>query len=850
MGNTDVKMEAMGLAIVLPYHIRAGLHQRIFDDEVEKLLSLEKEIAERIHKPILEVRDAARLEVVIASLRKEFISKSIELSRQVIQVLETKGLALDDLVKEISESSSRFFNTLKTAKLGSSEQVRLRFAWLTFVCFESTASRMLETYQHDGSLNTKSLDSLTVKDSPEDTAMFETICFMLLLSVTLRSLSSSRRIAPSMKLIINRLFRAAVAILDQFEREGYKLDPLEGLPVSDRAEVILSLSREVYGGLTTEELERTKPVQLFRRVCWRSFMRLNLSIPFLVALVILFSACKEDSGPGADDGLPDSDVPDLAPDDSFQDLETADPDAPSDPQLDEAPLDMPEDPDAADAPEDGVTWEVLPYDGCVSGDPRAKFIAETALPDTVMTYEEHTVSLTFANCSGETWTYPDFKVGSQAPQDNMVWNTNRLLLPADVQPNEMFVVEFQIVITDLIGSYGYQWGVVHEGVEWLYDELSPLHTITVASPVSTVELCTDVLAELGGRTSATAQLQQCIDETPEGGLLEIPAGVYLMTGAVTISRSIILRTAGTADHAAPCHWPGALPCAVLFADANLDVDNGFFQILDSSSNVTVEHIVLDGNRQNRLGSSAAATCASGNNRKGFNSFVRGSGHRLLYNASVRTLCGTGMELRSDGVTIMGNFFDMNGDHTTTNLWADGLTIHEASDSTITGNYFYNNSDVALILGGGTNTTVSGNLVSQTTQLVFAGIMLDNFNGGTSGDFTGTLVTGNTVFCNAHLCDFGINLGPHAWYLSDNTIGGSVYGNTVFDGKICLNIDGAGTTASPVLVFGNILSGSPSSAEFMCGVRATSNYNIGPDSVVDHDGDITATYTTYEWHQCP
>jgi hypothetical protein len=128
-------------------------------------------------------------------------------------------------------------------------------------------------------------------------------------------------------------------------------------------------------------------------------------------------------------------------------------------------------------------------------------------------------------------------------------------------------------------------------------------------------------------------------------------------------------------------------------------------------------------------------------------------------------------------------------------------------------------------------------------------MLDNFNGGTSGDFTGAVVTGNTIMCTTHLCDFGINLGPHAWYLSPNTIGGSVHGNTVSNGKICLNIDGAGTPGSPVTVFSNALSGSPSSAEFMCGVRATSNYNIGPDSVVDHHGDTTP-YTTYEWHQCP
>jgi hypothetical protein len=168
---------------------------------------------------------------------------------------------------------------------------------------------------------------------------------------------------------------------------------------------------------------------------------------------------------------------------------------------------------------------------------------------------------------------------------------------------------------------------------------------------------------------------------------------------------------------------------------------------------------------------------------------------------------------------------------------------------VTGNLLRNNSDVDLILGGGTSSAVTGNTIEHTTQASFAGLMLDNFNGGTSGDFQGTTVSGNTVSCGAQLCDFGINLGPHAWYLSANTIGGEVTANTVSQGKICLNIDGAGTAAHPVKVYQNTLGGSPSSATFNCGARATSSYNIGPDSVVDVAGDPTP-HTSYAWHQCP
>jgi hypothetical protein len=198
---------------------------------------------------------------------------------------------------------------------------------------------------------------------------------------------------------------------------------------------------------------------------------------------------------------------------------------------------------------------------------------------------------------------------------------------------------------------------------------------------------------------------------------------------------------------------------------------------------------------------------------------------------------------------VGNLFENNGDHNTKNMWSDGLTIHEANASLVADNIMRNNSDVDLILGGGVNVTVQNNLVEHTTQATFAGLMLDNFNGGTSGDFSGAKVSGNTVSCGNLLCDFGINLGPHAWYLSQNTIGGEVTGNTVTNGKIGLNIDGAGTAQKPVKVHANALSGSPATATFMCGARATSNFNIGPDAVVDLAGDTTP-HTSYTWHGCP
>jgi hypothetical protein len=263
----------------------------------------------------------------------------------------------------------------------------------------------------------------------------------------------------------------------------------------------------------------------------------------------------------------------------------------------------------------------------------------------------------------------------------------------------------------------------------------------------------------------------------------------------------------------------------------------------------VRHIVLDGNRAARLGSTAAATCAGGNNRDGFNAIARGDGHDFSYNASINALCGTGMEWRGHGATIVGNAFLDNGDNDQHMMWSDGLTVHEANNSNISDNWCRDNSDIDLIVGGGSNSLIRRNRIEHVSEVTFGGLMLDNFNGGTSGDFRGTDVSGNTIDCGNHLCHFGINLGPHAWYLSQNIIGGEVHDNTVRNGRFCLMVEGAGTAEHPIAVWNNDIGGSPASAEFLCGWRACSDYNIGPDSVVDLRGDTTP-YTTHEWHQCP
>ena len=194
-------------------------------------------------------------------------------------------------------------------------------------------------------------------------------------------------------------------------------------------------------------------------------------------------------------------------------------------------------------------------------------------------------------------------------------------------------------------------------------------------------------------------------------------------------------------------------------------------------------------------------------------------------------------------------FRDNGENAVTNLWSDGLTLLQSDGAQVIGNRFENNSDVSFICGGARGATFKDNQFLQSTQVAFAAFMLDNFNGGVSGDFTGTTASGFTIACTAQRCHFGVEIGPHAWYQSANTIGGTVTGVTVTGARQGLNVEGGGTAAAPVRVFGNSVTGSPASASFNCGTRATSDLNFSPDSFVDRAGDTTAA-TSVTWHGCP
>jgi hypothetical protein len=481
----------------------------------------------------------------------------------------------------------------------------------------------------------------------------------------------------------------------------------------------------------------------------------------------------------------------------------------------------------------------------------SQFVSQS-VPTSLTAGQTASVSVTMRNTGTNVWTAAgQYKLGAQNPQDNSTWSIGRVdLAPGEsIGLNGQKTFVFTITAPPTAGTYNFQWKMLQEGNVW-FGALSPNVAITVSQPP--VTLCPGVVVSPDGTTDLGPAIQSCINATPAGGTLELPAGTYGIATQVMINKPFTLRTQGLASSTAHCEDLGNA-CAVLKALPSFSANVGGFLAAQSTQNVTFDHLVLDGNRAARLGTTAASQCASGSNFWGFNARMSDCAScRFTNNVSKNTLCGTALEFRGHDGTVVNNVFRSNGQNALTGMWSDGLTIHFSDRATVHNNAFIDNSDVALILGGGRQAVVTNNHISQPGQVVFAGLMLDNFNNSALGDFTGAIVTGNTIDCSAaRNCHFGINLGPHAWYQSANILGGDVHGNTVISARQGINVDGAGTAAVPLILYGNSVSNpAPGSASFNCGSHATSALNINTaDSVVNRNGD-TAPMTAFSWHGCP
>jgi hypothetical protein len=337
---------------------------------------------------------------------------------------------------------------------------------------------------------------------------------------------------------------------------------------------------------------------------------------------------------------------------------------------------------------------------------------------------------------------------------------------------------------------------------------------------------------------ASKIIQRCIEKSQDK-VIELLPGRYYLKSTISIrgQSGIVFKTRGVSEAAAAClSVEKGTDCAVFIAD------DSFHQgpLLDSvnATHLTFDHIGLDGNIDKRR---AQVGNDGWEGRVGFNAAIHGcTGCKFIGFASINAARGTGLEFSGDDAEFNHTLFRDNGwglnKYPAGKAWADGLTVHTSLNLKITNSEFSNNSDVNLIIGGAPNGLIENNLVHSTNNFSFAGIMLDNFNGNTSGDFSGAKIRSNIVDCGQKaLCGIGIDLGPRLWYDSAPIHGGEVSNNKITGVRQGIGLYGA----KDMKVSQNDIK-STGGFQLRDGHCKTSNIDIGDNQNVTLDtGVITS-----------
>lgn len=357
---------------------------------------------------------------------------------------------------------------------------------------------------------------------------------------------------------------------------------------------------------------------------------------------------------------------------------------------------------------------------------------------------------------------------------------------------------------------------------------------------------------------ASELIQKCINDSPVGNTLVLPGGIYSMLNGIYIDKSLTITSNNTSiSDGNRCQLGDSSLCVTLLALPDFYCAFGLIRVVGGVENVNIDHIIIDGNRDNRLNSQSANECSNdiGNRNAGRNAIIESCSTCSITNSiTTNALCASGFIIVANNLVINNNLIDNNGDHVNHLMWADGITCLQCDNAIVTNNLFNDNTDIDFIMGSGINSHVFNNIYTHNTlndnKAAFAPIMCDNFNGGTSGDFTNCLIENNKIDCNHGQCCFGIELGPHPWYASSPISGNNfqVVANEISGAGVGINVDAAVIVNNPVNLNSNVISNTPKS--FTCGAlcmisRNGQFINISPDSTVNYSNnnspDISTSY---------
>ena len=272
---------------------------------------------------------------------------------------------------------------------------------------------------------------------------------------------------------------------------------------------------------------------------------------------------------------------------------------------------------------------------------------------------------------------------------------------------------------------------------------------------------------------------------------------------------LVLRTSGTTLTSRSAYgWKALL-------QATTDLQSPMLRVEDWVSNYTISRIWFHGERFNRRG---VASCTSDQTN---NLWLRGSYFLIDEIDSTDAPCQSSATVEGDHFEIRNSWFANNGwDEPSGGPWADGLTVWRCGNGYIHHNHFIDNTDIDLVVGGGSNCRVEYNQIEHRLSYGFAGIHVGWFPNG-NGNHAGSTYFGNTITSGYDKLAFGLVIGFHPWSSKIQLVdSGRVVDNAISGAVINLAVEADKTGAVVGEVTGNTMWGAQGQNGFgACTYRA-------------------------------
>ena len=356
------------------------------------------------------------------------------------------------------------------------------------------------------------------------------------------------------------------------------------------------------------------------------------------------------------------------------------------------------------------------------------------------------------------------------------------------------------------------------------------------------------MAEGSGRDVGSV-VQECISLARPGDVVTLPPGKYRIDRQIVIDRPLWLTSGDLGPSDPPCRSEDTR-CAELVAGEDFHEKFGLLTTARGTKRVVIDHVIFNGNKDERQDSRAAEICRRGgnNNKHGYNVGLQSCIDCWFLNSVSRNaLCGTALEVVSTNVAF--SRFEDNGLHKRY-LWADGLTAKECPGKFVYQNYFARNTDVDCVVGTGPCDVIGNRIVHEPKFRTssFAAINLFTFFRH-EAPHAGTRVAKNTIDCGDRRgCGAAIHMGSDAWAPggSRRPVAGPVY---VYDNYIQgaqggILID----TGNDIRLSRNVIHATGGRYHAGCGDRDFPLASRSEQSTITSTEEVFP-YEVIEWEYC-